>query len=87
MKESIGNETKERDIMEQENDHIVNQLDWWRQSKEQPKQIIPNLLKIVPSISKPLELELKPSPNHLIYEYLGRKNTLPVFFAAHLDAK
>ncbi|TYJ99425.1 uncharacterized protein E5676_scaffold316G00120 [Cucumis melo var. makuwa] len=42
--------------------------------------------KIKPSIKEPLELELKPLPNHLKYAYLGENDTLPIIISAHLDA-
>ncbi|KAA3480225.1 Retrovirus-related Pol polyprotein from transposon 412 family [Gossypium australe] len=66
---------------------MVTQLDWWRQNKEQPEQIIPNSVNMVLSIVKPPKLELRPLPNHLKYGYLGKQNTLPVIIVASIDAK
>lgn len=40
---------------------------------------------MVSSIIKPPELELKPLPTHLEFEYLRDKNTLPVVVVANLD--
>ncbi|KAA3487086.1 Transposon Ty3-G Gag-Pol polyprotein [Gossypium australe] len=57
---------------------MVTQLDWWRQNKEQPEQMIPNSVKM---------LKLKPLPNHLKYGYMWKKNTLPVITAQSLDAE
>ncbi|XP_070019794.1 uncharacterized protein [Nicotiana sylvestris] len=37
-----------------------------------------------PSIEEPLNLELKPLPNHLRYEFLGPNSTLPVIISSSL---
>src|SRR4051812_31889170 len=41
--------------------------------------------KLLPSIIKAPELELKPVPEHLKYIFLGDKDTLPVIIAADLS--
>lgn len=44
-----------------------------------------NSIKMILSIVKPPELELKSLLEHLKYEYLGAKNTLPIIIASGLS--
>lgn len=58
-------EEKGMNEAEQENNDLTLQLDWWKKSREPPEQVIPTINKMMPSIIKPPELELKPLPKNM----------------------
>ncbi|XP_021741538.1 uncharacterized protein LOC110707795 [Chenopodium quinoa] len=50
------------------------------------KKSLPSVVpKLIPSIAKPPELELKPLPSNLKYAYLGDNETLPVIISSSLN--
>lgn len=62
----------------------VNLLDWWRYCKELLRPLEDASKKMIPSIIKPPQLELKPLPKGLKYEYLKENNTLSVIISTCL---
>lgn len=62
----------------------VNQLDWWRHYKELLGPLEDTSEKMIPSIVKPLESELKSLLKNLKHGYLLESSMFPVIISTQL---
>lgn len=84
----VKDDWESHDDTEVQLDHErVHQLDWWRHCKELMGPLDDAFERMIPSIVKPLELELKSLPEDLKYGYLGENNTLSIIISTRLSAK
>ncbi|KAA3464033.1 Retrotransposon gag protein [Gossypium australe] len=65
----------------------VHRLNWWKHCKETLGPLKYAFEKMIPLITRPPALELKPLPEGLKYGYLGEHNTLLVIISAWLGAE
>ncbi|KAL6270264.1 hypothetical protein ACE6H2_027175 [Prunus campanulata] len=84
--------TQNPQVAEIDDDELLEAVQFLDACPAIPRKYTPNFIplpvnteKLVPSLDRAPELELKPLPSHLKYVYLGETETLPAIIASNLN--